>query len=766
MEEQRQKQILQALREITLEVSAQSSLDKAISTLVSRIREDTGADCCSLYLCDSQRRYLKLVATDGLSQSAVGKASLLLGEGLVGLVGKTQELLNLSDAPAHPNFKYMPEVGEDEFRSFLGVPVLNQGDLVGVLVIQTIHKRLFGDEEESFLVTLSAQVASVLAAQSQQALQAGPEGKRYHGISGTGGIAIARAFVWQRAVSFEDVQLLYSDDTEVQLELYHQVLFQLQIEMDRAALKMREESREQAVSGYLSGYGRILDDYELREEVEQEISVNHLIASSAIKSVTSRRIENAQKLEEFERVKNLRDFAEVMIERLVHTSIAANSNITEDEQIILVVDSLPTAWVAELPPNKVVGFVCIDKATSAHTSILARGLGIPSVIGVDIDTNAIDGKLMIIDGAHFDVLVEPAESVEGEYRQLMIQSNEQRHVFAAEQYEKGVTLDSRHITIGLNAGLNSASVEDLPRKTDGIGLYRTEIAFMLSQTFPSEQTQTEWYRKLLAQFAKDSLPVCMRTLDVGGDKSLEYLPIEETNPALGWRGVRVTVDQPQILRTQLRAMLQAQAEFGNLEIMVPMVMRMEEVLTVKRILLECKEHVEKALGREIKMPRFGVMIEVPATVFLLEDLAKEVDFFSIGSNDLISYLLAVDRSNPKVSGYFDAFHPAVVRCLAKLHDESERLGRDIAVCGEIAGSPLGALLLLSLGYDKLSMNYSELSRVKYVVRRVSYKDLRAIGEQALKLNSTADIRKLYQNYAKEQGLERIAEYLQHSSKDE
>lgn len=752
--DERQNQILLALRQITEEVSSQTSVEEALPLLCERIRQTTRADCCSLYLADAGKKFLRLSATDGLSKAAVGKAVLQIGEGLVGSVGQKQQLLDLADAPSHPAFKYLPDVGEDEFFSFLGVPLLNQGDLLGVLVIQSREKRQFGELEESFLVTLAAQIASFIAVNNSNR-DSQNNSKRYKGETGTGGIAIAKAIVWQPGVSLEDVQILHSEDKELQQELFDQTLFQLQTEMDRVALEMRENEKTAAAFGYMSGYGHLLDDGEFQDEVDAEIMENGYVASSAVKIVIDRRVKQAQENGQRQLIFDLRDFGQIIVSRLVHTN---SKDVVLDESVVLVVRSLPAAWVAELPRSKIAGFVSLDNTTSAHTAILARDLAIPSVIGVHLDFSLIDGHNVIVDGEHCQVLVDPLPSVVAEYEQLLSQGREQINLYSAEKFEKGITLDKKRITIQLNAGLNHSEDAELSQQTDGIGLYRTEIAFMLAQTFPSEQQQIEWYSKLLSQFGQ--LPVCMRTLDIGGDKGLDYLPIKEQNPALGWRGVRVTVDQPQILKTQLRAMLQAQRQYGNLEIMVPMISRIEEIRQVKAVLQSAKAELEEQYGCTIRTPRIGAMIEVPAIAYMMKELAMEVDFFSIGSNDLIQYMLAVDRANPKVSRFFDAFHPAVVRCLAELNAKARAYDRDIAVCGEIAGSPLGALMLLSFGYERLSMNYSELARVKYIVRRVSVSDLEQIGRQALTLGDSAAIRKLYSDYAQSMGLGRIIELLE------
>ena len=751
--DERQTQILLALRQITEEVAAQNSLEKAIDILVQRIRAVTSADCCSLYLTDPFKKYLRLAATDGLAKAAIGKANLRIGEGLVGFVGLKQELLDLADAPSHPNFKYLPDVGEDEFFSFLGVPVINQGSLLGVLVIQSRQKRGFNELEESFMVTLSAQIASIIATSNNMRDANDSSIKRCHGESGTGGIAIARAVVWQPTLSLEDVPVTCTEDREMQLELFNQAIFQLQTEMDKAALEMQEQHNSQAASGYMSGYGNMLDDPTFQDEVTKEILDNGLLASSAIKVVTEKRLQSYKLQGLKEKYFDARDFAQIIISRLVHTS--GQTVKLEHDEIILVVKNLPAAMVAELDRNNIAGFITVDNATSSHTAILARDLGIPAVIGVQLNLNEVDGRTIIIDGHNSEVLVEPTQSVIDEYKQLVSQNRAQADLFSAEKHEKGVTVDGVELKIQLNAGLSHEDSEDLPSQTDGIGLYRTEIAFMLSQTFPTEQQQTEWYRDLLEQFK--GYPVCMRTLDIGGDKGLAYLPIEEGNPALGWRGIRVTLDQPNILKTQLRAMLLAQQEFENLEIMIPMVSRLDEVLAFKQLLNDAIHEIVVQTNKPVKPPRFGVMIEVPSIAYVLEEIAREVDFFSMGSNDLIQYLMAVDRSNQKVCRFFDAFNPAVVRCLKYLVDKSNELGKPISVCGEIAGNPLGALMLLSLGYKCLSMNYSELARVKYMCRRVSFKDLQKVGKEALALDSGAKIRALYSAYATNQGLGRIIE---------
>lgn len=750
----RQNKFLQALRQITQEFSSEHDLVKAMSLMVQHIRQTTEADCCSLYIFDNFRQRYRLIASDGLSQQAVGKATLKQGEGLVGVVGSTNEILNLADATAHPNFKYLPDVGEDEYLSFLGVPILNLGDCLGVLVIQSKNRQLFSESEESFMVTLAAQVGSTFARSRQENSVEEDVLQRVKGVASTGEVAIAKALVWQPETSFSDVKIQKSDDPLMQSELFHQVLFQLQIEMDRATLKMQEDEKNGAVFGYISGYGRWLDDTTFQDEVDREIEENSYLATSAVKLVVERRIQADIEAGRPERSVDLRDFGQVIISRLVH---ATNLDFDMPEPVVLVMENMPAAMLAELPEDKIAGFVATSQHSSTHASILARDLDIPSVLGVNMSLNSIDGHMVIVDGRNCEVIIDPPDSVIDEFRQLVNLNKEQHDLFAKESAECAMTLDGQHIEVslnaGLNAGLNGKSAHVLLNEIDSIGLFRTEIGFMLCQTFPSEQQQYDWYSRLLERF--ESKNVCMRTLDVGSDKGLSYLPCKEANPALGWRGVRITNDMPNILHTQIKAMLRANLDHGNLEIMIPMVSRMEEVHFVKKVIVEVANELRAQTGREVPLPRFGVMIEVPACVYLMDELAQVADFFSIGSNDLIQYTLAVDRSNAKVNRFYDSFHPAVVRTLAQLVQKAKEHNKPITVCGEMAGDPLSALLLMSLGYTKLSMNYSYIGRIKYIARRISLEMLQQLGQHALKYTESSKIKHLYEDYAANQGLSRI-----------
>lgn len=391
----KENSILLALRQIISAVSLKSSFEEAIASLVEKIRSTMHTDCCSLYLLNARKTVLSLAATDGLSKESIGKASLQLGEGLVGLVGQKEELVNLADAPSHPNFKYLPDVGEDEFLSFLGVPVINQGELLGVLVVQCKENRQFDEQEETFLITLSAQIASIISVNRSTKEATIENVKRYKGKNGSGSIAIAQAVVWKPPVNFDTIQIMYSQDKDIQSELFHQTVFQLQTEMDMANLRLQEHAHQKASSGYMSGYGSMLDDISFEDDVDNAIFSQGYVAASAIKVVADKRIKDCMDNGQEDKAHDIRDFASILITRLVHL-LTKETDISSP--VVLIVKSMPAALVAEMPRNKIAGFVCVDNATSSHTAILARDLGIPAVIDVNLDINNVDGHTVIVDG--------------------------------------------------------------------------------------------------------------------------------------------------------------------------------------------------------------------------------------------------------------------------------------------------------------------------------------------------------------------------------
>jgi phosphotransferase system enzyme I (PtsP) len=391
---------------------------------------------------------------------------------------------------------------------------------------------------------------------------------------------------------------------------------------------------------------------------------------------------------------------------------------------------------------------------NSHAAILARALGLPALTGVQqVLASNIDKKMVVLNATRGQLMVSPSVAVVSEYRSLLNAEKALQRQYMQEVHLPAQTLDGERVNLFINAGLLSGLASELAEGADGVGLYRTEIPFMLQQRFPSESEQIKVYSQVFKLVA--GRPVVMRTLDVGGDKPLPYFPIKEDNPFLGWRGIRMSLDHPELFLVQIRAMLQANGNSEQLKILLPMVSNIEEIDHALEYFEQAYQELKSDVNPDLSKPQFGVMLEVPALLYQLDEVAKRVDFVSVGSNDLTQYLLAVDRNNPRVSSLFDSYHPGVLRYLKSALELCQQYGLGISVCGEMAGEPSGALLLSAMGYRELSMNQGALAKINYLMRRVRMDELQALLQQALNMRCGADVRELLRDYLGEKGLAAI-----------
>lgn len=755
--------MLTTLRQIIEQVLKEPNIEKALDFLVHRTREALCVDCCSVYIAEQQRQRYRLVATDGLSRESVGKVVLRFGEGLVGLVGKRNELFNLADAQNHPNFKYIPEIGEEEFRSFLGVPVEHEGVVLGVLIIQQKDSRQFTETEESFLVTLAAQLASILyLSDLKEKSESETHEEPLACDFGSGGIAIARGWVWQPHMELEQVLLKKTDDPEMQVELFHQAVFQLQLDLDSLTLRIYDTVKKQDLSNVFDAYQQLLEDGEFTCAVDQKIYDESWCASSAVKLVTEDLIKNKEAAGQKEEALSINDLAQRILSRLAHSYL---EDFDFSEPVILLAEEITAALIAEVPRERIAGIVSLRGGGNSLAAILARNMNIPTLMGVSLPLQKLDRHLFIVDGIRRELLIDPPAGVIAEYSGMMTANAQNSRVYMDERNLPAETEDHVHINVNLNAGLSMEdNVQELLPMIDGVGLYRTEVEFMMHKTFPTELEECRHYEEVLKNFADRK--VVMRTMDVGGDKPLPYLPVNELNPFLGWRGIRISLDRPNLLLTQFRAMLKAGRKYDNLEIMLPMISSLEEVLQAKALLDQAYNEICEEFSTVISYPKLGAMIEVPAATFILEDLAPHIDFFSIGSNDLTQYMLAVDRGNPKVAKLYDCFQPSMLRVFSRLFRIcNHEINKPISVCGELAGDPLGAMMLVSIGYRELSMNYTSIPLVKYILRHVNIAELEAVFNEAIKSSSADEIRRLYRSYAEKKGLLNLLGILRQAKHD-
>ncbi|MDP5210353.1 phosphoenolpyruvate--protein phosphotransferase [Microbulbifer sp. 2205BS26-8] len=748
--------MLGSLRSIVQEVNTARDLPAVLKIIVQRVREVMHTRVCSVYLRDKQSGNYVLMATDGLHSNAVGQVHLAPGEGLVGSVVAREEPINLDMAKSHPAFQYFPATGEERFCAFLGAPIIHHRTVLGVLVVQQEQQRRFDEGEEAFLVTLSAQLAGVIAHAEATGILASMRKQRrethFSGITASPGVAIGHACIVTPQANLATVPYCLCLDVDSELALFQQALSAAREEIHQAGERLKGElSREE--STLFDAYISILDDDVLATEVCDRIRQQQLYAPRAWAEVMLehvRRFENMSDSYFRDRAADVRDLG---VRVLAHLYQQQQSERDYPENTVLVGEELTAAVLAEVPRQKLIGVVSVKGSANSHVAIIARAMGLPAVMGVqDLPYETIDGISVVVDGYRGVLHIHPGEALKRHYNAIVAEERELTRNLDHTASLPAETTDGHRVCLLVNTGLMADVVRSRERGAEGVGLFRTEVPFLLRDRFPSEEEQREIYREQLECFAP--LPVTMRTLDIGGDKSLSYFPIEETNPFLGWRGIRVTLDHPEIFLAQVRAMMKASQGLDNLRIMLPMISGLSELEAARKLIERAyRELLEE--GYAINMPPLGVMVEVPSAVYQVRELAEHADFISVGSNDLTQYLLAVDRSNSRVANIYHALHPAVLRALQEIVAAAHAAGTQVSICGELAGEPGGALLLVAMGYDMLSMNATNLPRVKATLRAVQQADMQRLLQEVICMDCAEKIESAVNAYLLSLGLKGI-----------
>lgn len=728
--------MLTQLREIVEKVASAPRLNEALNILVNDVCLAMDTEVCSVYLADNDRRCYYLMATRGLKKPRGRTVTLAFDEGIVGLVGRLAEPINLADAQKHPSFKYVPAVKEERFRAFLGVPIIQRRQLLGVLVVQQRELRQYDESEESFLVTLATQMAAILSQTQLNALFGQYRQTRIRALAAAPGVAVAPGWMDSTVPLIEQVSEASTLDPGLERE-------RLTFALEEASGEFRRYSKRYAASAQKETaaifdlYSHLLSDPRLRRELFEEVTKGS-VAEWAVKKIIEKFAEQFAALSDNylkERAGDLRALGQRLLFHLDDTIQGPN---TWPERFILVADELSATTLAELPQDRVAGVVVRDGAANSHAAIMVRALGIPTVMGADIQPAVLHARMLVVDGYRGELLVDPEPVLLQEYQRLVSEENELSRLAEDDVDQPAALKSGERVQIMLNAGLSPEHEEKLGSRIDGIGLYRTEIPFMLQSGFPSEEEQVAQYQGMLQMF--NDKPVTLRTLDIGADKQLPYMPISEENPCLGWRGIRITLDQPEIFLVQVRAMLRANAATGNLNILLPMVTSIDEVDEARRLIERAGREVEEMLGYTIPRPRLGVMVEVPSMVFMLPHLTNRIDFISVGTNDLTQYLLAVDRNNTRVANLYDSLHPAMLRALSMIASEAQRYCIDLCLCGEMAGDPMCVALLVGLGFRHLSMNGRSVARVKYLLRHITQEEAQTLARRSLDAQLATEVR--------------------------
>ena len=740
--------MLTQLREIVEKVAGAPRLEEALEILVNEICFAMETEVCSVYLADHDRRCYYLMATRGLKKPRGKIVTLAFDQGIVGLVGRLAEPINLADAQSHPSFKYIPAVKEERFRSFLGVPIITRRQLLGVLVVQQREHRQFDESEESFLVTLATQMATLISQSQVSQLFGHFRQKRVRALAAAPGVAVAPGWVDTTQPSLDQVFAASTLDIGRERE-------RLSLAMSEASNEFRRFSKRFSASvqkesaAIFDLYSHLLSDARLKQDLFAEIDSGS-VAEWAVKKVIEKFAAQFASLQDSylrERAGDLRVLGQRLLFHLDDTLQGTN---TWPERFVLVADELTATTLAELPQERLAGVVVRDGAANSHAAILVRAMGIPTVMGADILPELLNKRLLIVDGYRGELLIDPEPVLIQEYQRLVSEENELSKL-AEDDVEQPAELKSgERIQVMLNAGLSAEHEQAMDSWVDGIGLYRTEIPFMLQNGFPSEEEQVAQYQGMLQLFLNK--PVTLRTLDIGADKQLPYMPISEENPCLGWRGIRLTLDQPEIFLVQVRAMLRANAASGNLSILLPMITSIDEIDEARRLIQRAGQEVEEMLGYAIPKPRIGIMIEVPSMLFMISHLASRVDFVSVGTNDLTQYLLAVDRNNTRVANLYDSLHPAMLKALKSIAESAREAQIDLCLCGEMAGDPMCVVLLIGLGYHHLSMNGTNVPRMKYLLRHIDREEAQALTERSLLAQTATEVRHQVAAFMERRGL--------------
>ncbi|MBI2989178.1 MAG: phosphoenolpyruvate--protein phosphotransferase [Deltaproteobacteria bacterium] len=780
------------LEDISTLISHSQDLQESLKSIVAIVAERMETEVCSLYIYERQKNRLTLCATMGLDQESVGKVSMGINEGLTGLVIEKMGPVTVVDALAHPRYKYFPETGEERFHSFLGVPLIEKRNPLGVLVVQTSRRREFSRDEIRLLKTISAQVSSIIiqARLLDTLKDKERERKEYHkrlvdalkrlrsyegrrreraergawhkgrgrltGLSVAPGFGRGTAYVLRPRLDLTSVKKERTRNPKREGERFRAAVERGIEQINN--LKQRMTSLISREEGALFDVHRmILEDPAIIEQIEAKIHKEGYVAEYAISSVFDQHLNSIAQIEDEylrEKAADVKDVAQRLLENL--------SGIKEEradlpEEAILVAEDISPADLTLLEGDHFRGIVLATGGVTSHASILAKSFEIPSVVAVDgLMENVRHGDSLIVDGNSGVIYIKPSheilreyERLEREYRAFNRELDELRDLPAETQ-------DGHRVSLYANIGLLSDIAFAQLHGGQGIGLYRTEIPFLTYRDFPAEEEQYALYRRVVEGMG--GKPVTIRTLDIGADKYPTYVrrATLEPNPFLGWRSIRISLEVAEIFKTQLRAILRAGAS-GRVRLLIPMVSSLEEILKVKEILAEVKEELEHEEVPFDHQMELGIMVEVPSVVQLASRIVREVDFFSIGTNDLIQYLLAVDRSNRKVAGLYEPLHPAVLSALMHVIEVAKKAGRRVAMCGEMAGDPLCALLLLGMGLEEFSMGSLFIPVIKKIIRSVTYQAAKTCTQIVLQMDTVGEIKKYLFEQMREMGMVELME---------
>ena len=769
MKERRQSLGLRTLEDISSIILHSHDLQDTLDNIVTLVARRMGSDVCSIYLLENDGETLTLKATKGLSKASVGRVSMKVHEGLTGLAVETRAMVMSDNAPAHPRYKYFKEAKEEQFLSFLGLPLFEHKAPIGAIVIQTRETRSFSDDEISILRTITFQIGSIVhtarlldsiqhkererawfekelakvqngseeetASPRTGSTKRTPVSRTLAGTPVSAGFSRGKIYILDR-FSDKVIKLAKVGTAAEERHKFSQALEKAKIQtiyMEKRVSEMLSADDAAIFHTHLM----ILEDRIFSAKVTDLIEQG-MGATRAVHDVVQHYIQAFSAMEDpylRERSADMEDIGRRVIDAIEGND---SNEVTLKEKRVIVADEIFPSNLAMLDLNKILGIVTEKGNAYSHAAIMAKSLGIPAVLGVQGIMAAANVKdEIIVDGTSGHVYLNPGAGVKKEYVRL-------EHEYAGRMKEleglrdlPAVTTDGVAITLSANIGLISdVRVANL-HGAEGVGLYRTEFPYMARSAFPDREEQAGIYRKILEGFPGQTVNI--RTLDIGGDKALSYFPCpHEDNPFLGWRSIRVSLERPDIFKEQLAGILLA-SHAGNPTIMFPLISSLDEIRQIREILSSVRNELLRE-GHDVPgyIP-LGIMIEVPAAVQIIDYLLQDVDYVSIGTNDLIQYTLAADRNNASVKQYYNPYHPAILHSIKRVADAANKAGKKASLCGEMAADPLCALLLAGMGIREFSLSAPSIPVVKQAIRSNSFEACRRLAKAALACRNSADM---------------------------
>ncbi|MBY9064538.1 phosphoenolpyruvate--protein phosphotransferase [Sphingomonas yunnanensis] len=734
-------------------MAARSNAQAKLNSVVEIIGEALDSEVCSIYLL--REGVLELFATRGLAPEAVHVTKLALGEGLVGMIAKNNEVLNLDEAASHPDFAYKPETGEDRYHSFAGVPIIRRERAVGVLAVQHADPRKYEGVEIEALQTV-AMVLSELIANAGLIDQGGPSDRpqstastRIAGQKLVDGMAVGCAVFHQPRIHIEHT---VAEDTEAERHRVYAAFDKMREQIDRIAREAEfgvgDEHQE-----VIATYKMFAYDEGWARRINEAID-SGLTAEAAIERVQQRTRQRMREIDDpllADRMHDLEDLSNRLL-RIVSGQMGTAAQLGLRQDTILIARNLGPAELLEYDRRRLKGVVLEEGSLTAHVTIVARAMGVPVLGRVrDVRRLIAEGDALLLDVTEGTLTVRPTAAMEEAFEAKVAARQKRKAAYAALRDLAPETRDGHRVTVMVNAGLrDDVAVLDLTG-ADGIGLFRTEFQFLVSATLPQRERQQRLYREVLD--ASGSRPVIFRTVDIGGDKALPYLTHtgEEENPAMGWRALRLALERDGLMKAQARALLEAGAG-RTLNVMFPMVSEPWEFDEAKALFEAQRAFLHQRNKRLPLEVRYGAMLEVPALAYQLDVLLPNIDFLSIGTNDLTQFLFAADRANPKLADRYDWLSSSILRFLRRVIVPAREAGVPVAVCGEMGGRPLEAMALIGIGLDRLSITPAAVGPVKAMIRTLDRAALTTFMDELL-VRPPRDMRGALAAWAADRGVE-------------